>query len=202
MSDSSSNSGLHKGAVMVGIGIYVLTIGWQLLTMVSNMDVEPLPLGVTLVQLALIIPVFTMMNRPGAMKSFTQWMIVATFFIGFFVTASPLARMAENSLAAEELALDIELGSLQQLELRLKYAGEDDEEKLKNAAEEAKKISEAVSEDRMKEISKERARISAEKRVLEFGSDVRQAKLRESPLRYAGAIVGLLLILVGATKED
>jgi len=187
---------------MVGIGIYVLTIGWQLLTMVSNMDVEPLPLGVTLVQLALIIPVFTMMNRPGAMKSFTQWMIVATFFIGFFVTASPLARMAENSLAAEELALDIELGSLQQLELRLKYAGEDDEEKLKNAAEEAKKISEAVSEDRMKEISKERARISAEKRVLEFGSDVRQAKLRESPLRYAGAIVGLLLILVGATKED
>lgn len=202
MDYDDGSPGANSGLVALGASIYGGLIAWQFLSVMINAGFAALALAVTVVQLLLIVPAFTLIDRRNALKTYAGWLIIATGLVGMLTAMTPLAAQPEDSIDAQLLKLSEEEGQRELLELDLRYAGSDDEDDMKDYREEREDIEDSLSKKRKKEIQRERQTLKAERSLIRFDREIRTNNLRASTLRYAGAMLGLLLILLAAVRED
>lgn len=202
MDYDDGSPGASSGLVALGASIYGGLIAWQFLSVMINAGFAALALAVTVVQLLLIVPAFTLIDRRNALKTYAGWLIIATGLVGMLTAMTPLAAQPEDSIDAQLLKLSEEEGQRELLELDLRYAGSDDEDDMKDYREEREDIEDSLSKKRKKEIQRERQTLKAERSLIRFDREIRTNNLRASTLRYAGAMLGLLLILLAAVRED
>ena len=102
------------------MGIYALMMLWQAYVAIFSSGYDVLPIGIAIIQLAVVLPMWMMKDSGEELRSYAQWLIVGTIGVGFMMSGYGVIGYEDHTekeaKAKESLLVDLGYFEEQELE--------------------------------------------------------------------------------------